>query len=54
MRRSGRKSNDSTRLCAGLAREQGFLPLWIKGGVLHVAISSPKALSNADDLRVLA
>jgi general secretion pathway protein E len=40
-------------LSMGLAREQGFLPLWIKGGVLHVAISSPKALSNADDMRVL-
>ncbi len=37
----------------GLAREQGFLPLWTKGGILHVAISSPKALSNADDMRVL-
>jgi general secretion pathway protein E len=40
-------------LSMGLAREQGFLPLWIKGGVLHVAISSPRALSNADDMRVL-
>jgi general secretion pathway protein E len=40
-------------LSMGLAREQGFLPLWIKGGVLHVAISSPKALSNSDDMRVL-
>jgi general secretion pathway protein E len=40
-------------LSMGLAREQGFLPLWTKGGVLHVAISSPTALSNADDMRVL-
>jgi general secretion pathway protein E len=37
----------------GLAREQSFLPLWIKGGVLHVGISNPRALANADDLRVL-
>src|SRR5262245_59910368 len=37
----------------GVAREQGFLPPWTKGGILHVGISTPKALSNADDMRVL-
>ena len=41
------------RLPLGLAREQGVLPLWIKEGQVEVAISSTRAMTCLDDLRVL-
>jgi general secretion pathway protein E len=41
------------KLSLGLAREQGVLPLWVRGDHVEVAIASPRALPALDDLRVV-
>lgn len=40
-------------LTLGHAQRQGVLPLWVRDGVVEIAISSPRALPSLDDLRVL-
>ncbi|MCB9778253.1 MAG: type II secretion system ATPase GspE [Alphaproteobacteria bacterium] len=37
----------------GLARESGILPLWDEAGTVLVGLSSPRALTALDDLRLL-
>lgn len=41
------------KVSLGLARENGILPLWERGGQVEVALTSSRALPNLDDLRVL-
>jgi len=36
-----------------LARDQGILPLWVRDGVIEVAIGTPASLTSVDDFRVL-
>ena len=40
-------------LTLSLAQRQGVLPLWVRDGVVEVAIASPNALPALDDLRVV-
>jgi len=41
------------KLPLGLAREQGVLPLWERGGAVEVAIANPRSIGAVDDLRLL-